>query len=1779
VCESNYKILEYHYGLKEVTTMDTKKDVAIVGIGCRFPGEANSPKEFADLIFNGVDAISEVPEDRWNKEHFYSSEHALGKARTKWGGFIKQPYKFDAAFFGLTPVEVSSMDPQQRLLLEVFWESLEDAGLNPYEMKGSKTGVFIGAFTLDHLLNETSHTNWDALNSHTATGSMMTLLSNRISYLFDLVGPSITLDTACSSSLVAVHLAAKSILNGECHQAFAGGVNLMLNPGVTVAESKANMLSPTGRSRSFDAKADGYVRGEGAGLVLLKPLEQAITDGDRIYAVIKGSATNQDGKSSGQTVPNGQAQQTLVREACLDAKVSPASIQYVEAHGTGTPVGDPIEANALGNVLSEGRGDGDSCLIGSVKSNFGHTEAAAGVAGLIKTAVCMHYGELSPVVHFEKSNPKIDFASLKLTPVISRQPWPLSNMPKLAGVNSFGFGGSNCHVVLEQAPVRKTPNSVQNGSNSQGYRLPISAKNEAALKAQCKNYIQCLQNEESDIAIICANASLLRAHLDQRLVVSASNKQEMIEQLNLYLNSTASEHISMNKVVAKSDELITTMVLSGMGPQWWAMGRSLLTSEPVFADMFERCDDAFSELTNDWSLKDEFTANEEKSRMAETQIAQTSNFALQVSLAALFQSKGVVPDIIVGHSVGETAAAYISGALTLKDAAKVVFHRSRLQQTTKGSGGMLAVGLNHSQALDIIDSVADKVSIAAINGPTAITLAGDTDTLTGIAKQLEDQKIFQKFLRVEVPYHSPAMEHLKEEFLAAVADIKPRETHTKLYSTVTGKLIDGRDQTPEYWWLNLRAPVYFSDAIEKIASEEKSQLFLEVGPHPVLGGSISQQLTEKQLTGVVIPTLRRHEDEVFLVNKSVNELYVNGYPLNWKCLQPAVDKSVSLPLYPWQRNEYRSETHDSLNWLQGGNVDSLLGRRQPTATPTWELQIRGTQLAFLFDHQVQSQSVLPAAAYAEMALQAMRQLHPNLHVSVSALQLQKAMFISSNEPINVQLLFSQDHSSFEVYSRRNAMEDWKHNAKGQVIVSRTYRAHERSPITVDNWQTKEQVFTKFEKMGFNYGDAFQLIDRAAFNEKGAIASITLPSQVSEFIVHPALTDALLQLMLIAADRRQQTYLPTKIGQLTFDRHFTRGLTESLTAQCVLHSNNDNEASGDVHLFNNRGECLLSLTGVQLKPLTGDINEDESTWLTQIDWQRYDSPLTDLNSNKRWLVVADGTDLTAQVIVALEAQGQQCQPVEFNQMLDAVETNTLGSLLEQFGGYDQLVWLPSMHFDASSMSKRSLEKTHQFGVYAFLEVIKEVERFGRKVTIWPVSRGAHQIIPDEPMSLSAAHLIGFSRVMAYQERPNSWQSLIDLPLQVTSDDVKAFVGTLLSSLSGKPEVGIRHGARYVAKLVSHKQSVNPLPVRWNADESVMLTGGLGDLAILQVHQLVDAGARHFILQIRQPLPPEEEWHRLESSSKSANQVLKLASLKRLGVSVTLTSVDITDEHALKAFIEQYQQEHPPIKHLYHCAGVVKDKLVGELETKDFESIYQAKVYGSWALNQAFGDQLETFVFYSSYASVYGAIGQSNYASANSFMDGLAQWRRQCGRAALSINFGPWSGLGMAENLNLDDFFSQNGMKPITVDSGKRLAHYLFRFDAPQVVVAPTDWSKSAVLFPNGVPALVADLVPEDKQTDDEPQFDLKEGILRAQGEERVKLVSQLLVEQLAQTTKLDANDLDASVGILDLGLDSLLSTSFKNRIESELPVTVSLLDLLKGPSVNELAEKVAVTLDD
>ncbi|HEY2647253.1 MAG TPA: type I polyketide synthase, partial [Candidatus Acidoferrales bacterium] len=885
----------------------THEPIAIVGIGCRFPG-ASDAESFWRVLRDGIETVGDYPGGRFQSIDRAFSLDAVkrGTIATLRGGFLPALDQFDAEFFGISPREAVLLDPQQRLLLEVAWEAAEDAGIPVGKLSGSKTGVFVGLWNSDY--ERCIFENSRDLDFYATTGGGRYPASGRLAYFLDLRGPNLTVDTACSSSLVAIHLACASLRNGESEMALAGGVNVILSPEITVSYSAAKMLSPEGRCKFGDAAADGYVRSEGAGIVFLKTLSRAIADGDSIYALIRGSAVNNDGRSSGSMIaPSREGQEDMLRKALLDAGVAPHEIDYIEAHGTGTLAGDPVEIAAISNVVANESRIQPS-LVGSVKTNFGHTESAAGAAGLIKVALSLQHGAIPASLHFREPNPRIDWSGNIVAVPSETTPWPARATASVGGVSGFGITGTNAHVILQGAPEFAAKPHMLGVSHI----FLLSAQTPAALDACAASWRDRLLADSAwpaSLADLAHTASVRRSHHDHRLVLVASTREELLDHINLWLARQEQSGVRAGKRLAEENRR-AVFVFPGQGGQWFGMGRTLLRDEPVFQKALAECDDAIRKYTG-WSVKERLMRADAESALAGIDVIQPVLFAVMVSLAELWRSMGVDPRAVVGHSMGEAAAAAVCGALSLDDAAAVICHRSRLMKNASGRGLMAVAEMSLENAEKFVNDYEGRISVAANNSPTSTVLSGDVDAIEDALAKLEAQEVFCRRIKVDVASHSSHMEPFREELSRLLKDIRPRKGTIPLYSTTSGAMEDGTSLDANYWARNLRQPVLFSTAIQSLLADG-FDAFIEVNAHPVLLQSIEDGIRHAQKDAVAVASSRRDKDERPELLDALGALYVSGFPIDFTRLYPQ-GACLRLPAYPWQRERYWIEESDVLS--------------------------------------------------------------------------------------------------------------------------------------------------------------------------------------------------------------------------------------------------------------------------------------------------------------------------------------------------------------------------------------------------------------------------------------------------------------------------------------------------------------------------------------------------------------------------------------------------------------------------------------------------------------------------------------------------------------------------------------------------------------------------------------------------------------------------------------------------------------------------------------------------
>ena len=842
--------------------------LAILGMACRFPN-APSPEAFWRLLREGLSAITEAPRERWDADALFDPDLAApGKMNTRWGGFLDRIDGFDPMFFGVSPREATAMDPQQRLMLELSWEALEDAGIVPGTLKGSQTGVFFGSIWDDYATLLYQH-GTQAITQHTVMGHHRSILANRVSYTLGLHGPSMTIDSACSAALVAVHLACESLRRGESTLALAGGVNLNIIPESTIGVSKFGGQSPDGRCFTFDARANGYVRGEGGGVVVLKRLSRALADGDPISCVIRGGAVNNDGASNGLSAPNPLAQEALLRLACRRAGVKPADVQYVELHGTGTPLGDPIEASALGAVLGRARAAERPLLVGSAKTNVGHLEGAAGIVGLLKVVLCIKHAELVPSLNFETTNPYIPLTALNLQVQRALGPWPDADLPLLAGVSSFGMGGTNCHVVVSEWPSARVD------------ILPLSAESPEALRAQARQWLQALVSSASraPLSLLCGRAAARSGASAHRIAVTGRSCREIEQHLQGFIDGQTSVGVSVGRAEPDAAPRVV-FVFAGQGAQWLGMGRRLLHSEPVFRARIEQCSHLIQQYLG-WSLLDELAVDRQSSRLDQIDVSVPAIVAIEIAVAELWRAWGIEPAAVVAQSIGEIAAAHVASVLSLEDAMRTSCAYGRTLGTLGGKGAMAVVELPWEEAAEELTGYEGRLFRAIQHSAESTVLAGEPGALEAVLRSLERRNVFCRQVAVDIAAHCPLLDGIREELFEALREVRPRNAMIPIISEVTGTILAGENFNASHWVRNLCDPVFFSQAIDHLI-QRGFGLFVEVSPHPFALHALKSNLRRSGLRGVTLPSLRRDEDERGVMLDTLGALYVLGASVRWE---------------------------------------------------------------------------------------------------------------------------------------------------------------------------------------------------------------------------------------------------------------------------------------------------------------------------------------------------------------------------------------------------------------------------------------------------------------------------------------------------------------------------------------------------------------------------------------------------------------------------------------------------------------------------------------------------------------------------------------------------------------------------------------------------------------------------------------------------------------------------------------------------------------------------------
>lgn len=1402
--------------------------VAIIGIGCRFPGGVDGPDSFWRLLSEGRDAVTEVPADRWDTEEYTSDDpQAPGRTNSRWGGFLDGVDRFDAAFFGISQQEAARMDPQQRLLAEVAVEALENAGVPTDRLAGSPTGVFVGISTFDYATDQLR--DLDAIDPYTGTGSALSIAANRLSYLLDLRGPSMALDTACSSSLVAVLQACASLERGECELALAGGVNLVLSPAAAINFSKAGVMSADGRCKPFDSRADGYVRSEGVGVVVLKPLSRALADGDPVHAVIRGGAVNQDGASNGLMAPNPQAQEAVLRAAHRTAGVRAADIGYVEAHGTGTILGDPIEAKALAAVLGDGRDPAQPCLIGSVKSNLGHMEAAAGIGGLIKTALVVSHRTVPPTLHYREPNPHIPFDDLALRVADTLQPWPSgADVPALAGVSSFGFGGTNAHLVLEQPPAI-TPRA-RPATPDGAVLLPVSARDEQALRDLAAAYADKLAVPGTALADFAAAAAVRRTHHEHRLAGAGSSADELRTALAAFGRGEEAAGLSagIRRVGWRPKPVF---VFSGQGPRWWPLAGDLLDGEPVFRAVVERCD-ALLRRHTDWSLLDQLTADTAGSRLLDTAVGQPALTAVQIALATLWRSWGIEPAAVVGHSVGEIAAAHVSGAISLEDALVIAVHRGTVLHAATGKGRMAVAGVTLERAHEILaERRPGAVWVGASNSPGSTVFSGEGAALEELAKSLEADGVYCKVLEsVEFASHCPLMEPVAQALWRKLAPLRPRACAIPMISTVTGRPADGDRLDAEYWASNLTQPVLFDTAVTALA-ESGHDVFVEMSPHPMLTDAVSERLSSYGQSAAV-SSLRRDQPGRATVLAELGRLWTAGYQIDWTRVYGPAGPMADLPTYPWQRTRHwfadrarRRPAHRGHPVLRS-HVRSALA---PHAAH-WSAPVDQVEFPYLTDHQVGGSPVLPAALVLDAALAAAR-VQVGAGAALTDISFARMTVVPEEaDDATLQLVLVPETAgtgSLRLYTRATADDEWTEAAQGAFRHAAPASGAAAQPLAAVRDRCATPVtaadhYAALDRSGLAYGPAFQGVEELWRGRAEAVGRLrdrsALTTDRGEYPVHPAVLDSALQVLSAALGTQDEpsaaTYLPVRVGGFTL---FTERAAPRWAHAAVTAPEPDAEeiTGATVVLYDEAGDAVGEITGIALRRLDRAQDADPLTEaLHDVAWLPAPAEAPDASRPGTWLLFADAGGTGAALGAALSSRGGTCVTVTAGAAyrrldatryeLDPARREDVAALLTELAAAgtrpDGIVHAWSLDVELTDVgTPQQLPAAEGDVTVPALHLVQELARAGQDPAprLVLLTRGAQRAAAGDELAVGQSPLWGLARVIGL-EHSELRPTVVDLDPARPDGEAAALLAELLRP-GDDDQVALRDGERLTPAL--------------------------------------------------------------------------------------------------------------------------------------------------------------------------------------------------------------------------------------------------------------------------------------------------------------------------------------------------------------------------------------------
>ncbi|WP_293079104.1 type I polyketide synthase [Moorena sp. SIO3H5] len=1634
-------------------------------------------------------------------------------------------------------------------------------------------------------------------------------------------------------------MACQSLRYRECNLALAGGVNLMLAPEATIGFCKLKALSTDGRCKTFDGSADGYGRGEGCGILVLKRLSNAVADGDQIFALIRGSAVNHDGKSNGLTAPNGSAQEALLQQALENSRVTPSQIQYVEAHGTGTSLGDPIEVLALGKILGQGRAQDQPLKIGSVKTNFGHLEGAAGVAGLIKVILGLQHQQIPPHLHLKQPNPHIPWQKLPITVPTELTPWESGEKERLAGVSSFGMSGTNVHIILEEAPSQGKSRSrsvgfaesplapLNKGGKAFGkseelterrhHILTLSAKSEKALLQLVQSYQKFLgNNSTAAYADICFTANTGRTHFTHRLAIITSDQQEAADKLAKISAAEEANGVFSGKLPSNNKSPKIAFLFTGQGSQYINMGRQLYETQPVFRRTLDQCEQILQSYLEKSILDVIYPENTQElnsSLLDQTAYTQPALFAIEYALFQLWKSWGIQPDVVMGHSVGEYVAACVAGVFSLEDGLKLIAHRGILMQQLPSGGEMVAVMASYEKVNQLIAPYADKVAIAAINGPVSTVVSGAAETIKTVRDSLEAEGIKTKQLQVSHAFHSPLMEPMLAEFEVVAHQITYNQPRIPLISNVTGAIADESIATASYWVNHVCQPVKFAQSMETL-HQQGYDVFLEIGSKPILLGMARQCLPED--VGVWLPSLRPGQEDWQQMLQSLTELYVRGVKVDWLGFDNYYSRSkVVLPTYPWQRQRYWIETSQGYSNRLNQHMYPLLGSKvelAATGQTIYHQHINLSNCPWIGDHRVYDTAVIPGVSYITMTFAAVGTPAAVEEVNF----IQPLILATPNATRETQLLIhpadsNQTKQKVEVFSR-DATEGGQWQQHAEITLLNTPPSIPALKVDIKSLRQQLRPIDAdvlkdiYAKVSLVYGPMLQAVRQAWIGEGISLLEIEVPealgSQLAGEPIHPVLLDACTRLspetLDPLLDEAGVFWAPWKVQGMTLSRTAPRRFYAYVNQPTRINEQLQTRAY-DIHLLDEMAQAFGRIDGFTLRRAPREaflrsLQVDHGDWLYQIHWQpestSLDNQSIDLTKPGSWLLFCPPTGIGKHLAESLTQQGQHCilvTPGENYQQLDSQHyqinpikvsefPRLLQESLEQQPPLRGIVHLWSWQETiALPTSAQELQKSQELGCGSLLHLVQAIVKNQdvKSPTLWLVTQGSQSVANQSlPIQFQQAPLWGLGRVIAQEHRELQCRCLDLDPTVEENQAVAALLQELLSP-GDENQIAYRQQVRYVARLerqqkaLTSTQVVVSMPEAANNQVSIqsefsyLITGGLGALGLHSARWMVEQGARHLVLTGR------------KQPSVFAQQTIK--ELQEAGAQVLVLCGDISEEEDVTKILEEIKVSLPTLRGVIHAAGVLDDGLLSNMSWEQFTRVMAPKVQGAWHLHSLTQNlHLDFFVCFSSMASLLGSPGQGNYAAANAFMDALAHYRQGIGLPGLSINFGPIAEGGMASRLESQHLsrMEAQGITPITPEQGLQALAKLLGQKATQVGVLPINWSQFLEQLSGGIkmPLLEAFSLAETTKSKD---YKLLERLEASSSKEREKLLITHLQSEVAQVLGMTASQIDVQQPLNTMGLDSLMAVELRNRVQTDLGVDVPIVKFIEDISIVGLATEV------